>query len=184
MSSLTTKKAIVLSFRKLLEKKPVTKITINEIANETNINRQTFYYHFNDITDLITWICTFEFNKKMQKYKDCSWDKQFLEIFNLINEEEKIIDNILHSVSKEIVYNNLCNLIYPTMYEEISEMININIKEKDKIFIVNFYKYAFVSIVLKWIEQGRKQDPKEIIRNIKNIVNGTLNEACKQFSKR
>lgn len=120
----------------------------------------------------------------MQKYKDCSWDKQFLEIFNLINEEEKIIDNILHSVSKEIVYNNLCNLIYPTMYEEISEMININIKEKDKIFIVNFYKYAFVSIVLKWIEQGRKQDPKEIIRNIKNIVNGTLNEACKQFSKR
>lgn len=53
MSSLTTKKAIAFTLKELLLEKPISKITINDITERCDINRQTFYYHFQDITDLI-----------------------------------------------------------------------------------------------------------------------------------
>lgn len=52
-----TKRAIEQSLKNLLLKKPLTKITINDIAEDCGINRMTFYYHFKDIYDLVEWAC-------------------------------------------------------------------------------------------------------------------------------
>ena len=48
-----TKRALEQSLKNLLSKKPITKITINDIAEDCGINRMTFYYHFKDIYDLV-----------------------------------------------------------------------------------------------------------------------------------
>ena len=52
-----TKQAIAESLKHLLLKKPITKITINDITEDCHISRMTFYYHFNDIYDLVEWVC-------------------------------------------------------------------------------------------------------------------------------
>lgn len=57
VSKSTTKKAIAFALKELLAEKLLNKITINDIAEKAEINRQTFYYHFQDIVDLIEWIC-------------------------------------------------------------------------------------------------------------------------------
>ena len=49
MSKLTTKKAIAGALKELMEEKPISKITVGDIADRCGINRQTFYYHFHDI---------------------------------------------------------------------------------------------------------------------------------------
>ncbi len=54
MSNLT-KRALEASLKKLLLKKPLDKITISDIADDCGMNRMTFYYHFQDIYDLIDW---------------------------------------------------------------------------------------------------------------------------------
>ena len=41
-----TKKAIAASVTRLLEKKPIDKITIREITDDCGMTRNTFYYHF------------------------------------------------------------------------------------------------------------------------------------------
>ena len=48
-----TKKAIADSFLKLLREKPLDKITIKDIVEDCGINRNTFYYHFEDIPALV-----------------------------------------------------------------------------------------------------------------------------------
>ena len=48
-----TKDAIKKSFMKLLNAKPVNKITVKEIVADCGINRNSFYYHFDDIPSLI-----------------------------------------------------------------------------------------------------------------------------------
>ena len=55
MSDLT-KKALGASLKKILLQKPLEKITITDLTNDCGVNRQTFYYHFHDIYDLIDWI--------------------------------------------------------------------------------------------------------------------------------
>lgn len=55
--SQTTKRALAQSLKKLLQTKPLSKITINDIAEDCGVSRMTFYYHFADIYDLVEWTC-------------------------------------------------------------------------------------------------------------------------------
>ena len=55
--SQVTKKALAAALKDQLLKKPLHKITINDITEECGINRMTFYYHFKDIYDLVEWTC-------------------------------------------------------------------------------------------------------------------------------
>ena len=50
-----TKKLILHEFKKLLSKYSLDKITVSQITDKCNIKRQTFYYHFNNIDDLISY---------------------------------------------------------------------------------------------------------------------------------
>ena len=51
----TTKEAISEAFCALLSKRTIDKITVKDIVAECGVNRQTFYYHFRDIYDLMEW---------------------------------------------------------------------------------------------------------------------------------
>ena len=107
MSSLTTKKAIAYTFKDLLKEKPFNKITVNDIANKCDINRQTFYYHFQDIRDLIEWICIDEVDNLLEKKDECEkWEDKFLLIFKIMEQEKIFINNIYNSVSVEVLRSN------------------------------------------------------------------------------
>lgn len=180
MSSLTTKKAIAYTFKDLLKEKTFNKITINDIAKKCDINRQTFYYHFKDIRDLVEWICIEEVDNILSRKNEYDqWEDKFLSIFELMEKEKKFIINIYHSVSSEILRKNLYRLVYPIIYEEVVKRSKFQeISEIDKKFITNFYKYAFVSIVLDWIENNMEDDPNLIVFKVSNLITGTIEHAC------
>ena len=48
-----TKNAIVEAFWQLLDEKPFNKITVKNIVELCGVNRNTFYYHFSDIPQLL-----------------------------------------------------------------------------------------------------------------------------------
>ena len=52
-----TKKAIMESFLHLMEKKPLEKITVRDLVDECGINRNTFYYYFQDIYAVLEEYC-------------------------------------------------------------------------------------------------------------------------------
>lgn len=54
--SYQTKKAPAASLKKALQKKPFSKITVSELTRDCNLNRNTFYYHFEDIYALLHWM--------------------------------------------------------------------------------------------------------------------------------
>ena len=176
MSSLTTKKAIAYTFKDLLKEKPFNKITVNDIANKCDINRQTFYYHFQDIRDLIEWICIEEVDNILEKEDECEkWEDKFLLIFRIMEEEKIFVENIYYSVSVEVLRSNLYRLVYPIIYREILEKSKgKNLREEDKKFITDFYKYAFVSVVLDWIDKGMNEDPEIIVQKVSKLITGTI----------
>lgn len=101
-----------------------------------------------------------------------------------MKDEKVFVKNIYHSVSSEILRNNLYRLVYPIIYDEIVEKSKgRNLREEDKKFITDFYKYAFVSIVLNWIDNGMDENPEEIVSKVSNLVTGTINHACLSMNK-
>lgn len=66
MSELT-KRAIQESFKKLLSNQPLDKITVKNITDDCGVNRNTFYYHYSDIYQLLEEIILTEAQKSVEK---------------------------------------------------------------------------------------------------------------------
>ena len=64
-----TKKALAASFMKLLNQTTLDKITIKDIVDECGVNRNTFYYHFQDVYDLMDWIFIIEAKQVIDENK-------------------------------------------------------------------------------------------------------------------
>ncbi len=184
MSSLTTKKAIASALKELLNDKPLTKVTINDIADKCAINRQTFYYHFADIIDLVERICL-EDAEDVVKNKTTydTWQEAFLSIFNVMKKDKVFIMNIYYSVPKEIITNYLYKMVYPLIYKIVEEKSKgLVVREEDKKFVADFFKYSFVAIVLKRVNDDMKEDPQNIIDHLSVLVQGTIEHALINYS--
>lgn len=181
--SQTTKRALEASLKNLLLQKPLNKITINDIAEDCGINRMTFYYHFKDIYDLVEWVCVEDAAKALEGNKTYdTWQQGFLNIFNAVLENKPFIMNVYHSVSREQVELYLYKLTYDLLIgvveEKASDMV---VRDEDKKFIADFYKYAFVGIMLNWIKNGMKDDPQQIVDHLSILIHGDITRALNNF---
>ena len=103
-----TKLAIVDTFWQLLEEKPYNKITVQDIADDCGINRQTFYYHFQDIYDLVEWTCIEDTEKVLKENRTyATWQEGILQIFEVVQENKPFILNVYRSVSREQIEENM-----------------------------------------------------------------------------
>ena len=59
-----TKRKIADCVKQLMRKKEIRKITIQDIMDTTNMSRQSLYYHFKDIYDVLEWIERYDFAKR------------------------------------------------------------------------------------------------------------------------
>ena len=171
MSKATTKFAIAFAFKELLLEKSIDKITINDITEKCGINRQTFYYHFHDIYELIEWICETDADHVLKQNKTYdTWQEGFLAIFHLLKKDEPFVVNIYHNAPRGYIYRYLYKVTYQLIYNVLEEKAaDMVVREEDKAFIADFYKYGFVGLVLEWIDKGMKEDPKQIIE-IRDLI--------------
>lgn len=181
--SQTTKRALAISLKNLLLKKPLNKITINDIAEDCGINRMTFYYHFKDIYDLVEWTCIEDATKALEGNKTYeTWQQGFLNIFGAVLDNKPFILNVYNSVSREQVETYLYKVTYGLLIDVIEEKsAGMSIHDDDKKFIADFYKYAFVGIMLNWIKNGMKDDPKQIIDKLSMLIHGNITRALNNY---
>lgn len=183
MSS-TTKRALAASLKKILLKKTLDKITILDITEDCGVNRQTFYYHFRDIYDLVEWICMDEASRALagQKTYD-TWQQGFLQIFQAVLENKPFIMNVYHSVSREQVENYLYQITYDLLAGVVEEKsAGMHVREEHKKFIADFYKFGFVGLVLDWIRNGMKEEPQKIVDRLSILLQGDITRALEKYS--
>lgn len=178
-----TKRALEQSLKNLLLKKPLTKITVGDIAEECGINRMTFYYHFKDIYDLIEWSCLEDAQKALAGKKTYdTWQEGFLHIFEAVKENKPFVMNVYRSVSREQIENYLFSLTYDLLLGVVNEQADgMSVRDEDKAFIANVYKYTFVGLMLEWIKGDMKEDPKRIIDRLTLVIHGSVRNALERL---
>lgn len=181
--SQVTKRALEASLKNLLLKNPLSKITINDITEDCGINRMTFYYHFRDIYDLVEWSCAEDAKKALEGKKTYdTWQQGFLQIFEAVQENKPFIINVYRSVSREQVELYLYKLTYDLLIGVVNERAEgLSVREEDREFIANFYKYAFVGVMLDWVKNDMKEDPKQIIERLSTLMHGNVSAALERF---
>ena len=178
-----TKRALEESLKRMLLKKPVNKITILDITEDCGISRMTFYYHFKDIYDLIEWSCVEDAAKALDGKKTYdTWQQGFLQIFQAVLENKPFIQNVYQSVSREQVEKYLYTLTYRLLIGVVEEKAaGMDVRDTDKEFIANFYKFAFVGLMLDWIKDGMKKDPQQIIDRLSILIEGEITRALDRY---
>lgn len=170
--------------KKLAFQYPLNKLTIKQITDDCGINRQTFYYHFHDIFNLVEWIYADEAARAIGENRTYdTWQEGYLRIFHYIEENRDFVLRTYHSFSREHLEHYLHDLTYRLLIAVINEkQKGRKVREEDKAFIAHFYKYGFVGLILDWIEKDMKEDPDLIIQRLGVLIYGDIEKALEKFN--
>lgn len=183
--SQVTKRALEQSLKNLLLKKPLTKITINDIAEDCGINRMTFYYHFKDIYDLVEWACLEDAKKAIEEKKTHdTWEQGLLQLFEAVRANKPFIINVYRCVDRGQVEKYLSPLVDNLLMGVIEEeSAGMTVRGEDKDFISKAYSYVFIGIMLDWIKDDMKEDPQVIVDKLALLMKNSFGDALARFKK-
>ena len=179
-----TKRALEESLKRMLMKKPVNKITINDITEDCGVNRATFYYHFKDIYDLVEWSCLEDAKHALDEKKTYdTWQQGLLQIFEAVQKNKPFIMNVYRCVQRGQVEKYLTppvdDLLLGVIDEESSGM---TVRDEDKRFIAQVYSYIFIGLMLDWIRDDMREDPHLIAERLAKLIKGSMSAALSRFA--
>lgn len=176
MAQQYTKKIIQEEFIKILNERPLNKITVKDIALACDINRNTFYYYYTDIYAILSEIFQTELQIVIDEYNDTlSWEESFIVATKFSLQNKTAIYHVYNSMQKEELEDYLFNVsgnIMSRYVEKVSD--GISASSGDKKLIASFYQCALTEMVLRWIASGMKEDPDTIIRRIRRLFDGHI----------
>lgn len=184
--SLITKKAIAEGIKELTKKKSFDKITVSDITQICGLNRQTFYYHFQDKFELVNWIYYNELISLV--IDDLTYD-------NCIN---KVLQMLTRMKSEEYFYINTLKASVKNEFEEylfkvISELFcdiinriakNTVIPEDELRFIAEFYAFGMTGTIISWAVKGMKETPEYITAQLEKLAYGTEKFATARYQEK
>ena len=174
-----TKKALAASVMKLLDSRPLDKITIKDITDECGLTRNTFYYHFQDIYDLCSWIFISRAEEIINSHKnEEQWKEGFLTGLEYLYEHKRMIYHVRKSISKEELDRYLDEVVgkYTLKFVKVKAG-ELNVCEDAQKTIAEFYKNAFVGKVLQWIDEGMDTPPEKLAALCDSIFRKTAEHA-------
>jgi len=180
-----TKRAIIESFKKLLNQYPLDKITVTDIVDDCGINRNTFYYHFRDIYDLLDEIIKEETDNVIKDPKSYgAWQDGLIDSLKFLTHNKKAIYHIYHSVRREQLGPYISETIGSLMTRFVREQARgLDVDEAAIRMISDFYRHALIGYMHEWIQNGMKEDTESAIRYLGFLFDGNIYETLKKAEK-
>ena len=171
-----TKKNIREEFIKILNERPLNKITVKDIASACEINRNTFYYYYTDVYALLSELFQTELQTVTDEYNDTfSWEESFIVATKFALENKIAINHVYKSIQREELEDYIYNVSGHVMNRYVEKVSDgISASSGDKKLIASFYQCALTEMVLRWIASGMKEDPDTIVRRIGQLFDGHI----------
>ena len=186
-SSLQTKKMLCNSLKELMKQKPFSKITVSELIKDCNLNRKTFYYHFEDIYGLLKWMLeqeAFEVVKQFDllvDYKDA-----FDFVIDYVEQNAYVLNCIYDSVGrdelKRFLYKDFIGIM-EKIVEDSEKKYEVSVTPQFKKFLCNFYTEAIAGMLINLFQKPDEYDRTELFEHIKVILNCSMPAVMKSQGK-
>ncbi len=163
-----TKQVIEEKFLELLEKEQLGHISVKDIADACKINRNTFYYHFASISDLVNSLIKKSVDELIEKYPTIDSLEEGLTVAaSFASTYQTSIRHIYDSTSRSIFERHLWKICEYV----ISKYVHSSPKAKDLSntdleLIIDFYKCECFGFVINWINDGMPANVAEKIQRL------------------
>ncbi len=181
--SLNTKKALSEALKKAMEKKPFQKITVSELIRECNINRNTFYYHFEDIYALLKWMFEEETIKVVRHFDLLVDYKEAIGyIADYVEQNRYMLNCAYDSIGRDELRRFLfadCREISFSVIGYVEEAAEKSLEPEYKEFLCLFYSEAIAGIIIEQLKNPNGLDRETGIRYISNTIIESLTAIVK-----
>ena len=177
-----TKKAIRNSFLTLLEEKPLKQISVRDIVENCGINRNTFYYHYQDIPQLLQSIIHEEAERLITDNPTLdSMEACMNTIIDFAMQNKILVMHIYKSVNRDVFEERLWWVCESVMTRYVDGLIqDRNISAHDREIIIAYVKAVGFGLVLGWLETGMTTEIREFTHRMCQLKLGDLDELIEQ----
>ena len=170
MAADRTKYALAAALKKLMAQKPIDKISIHDLTESCGIRRQTFYYHFEDVYDLLRWMFQEEAVALLKQHEGTLlWQEGLLQLFHYIEDNRAVCLCALKSVGREHLKRFFQADIHAVIHctvEQISQEVGAllgDISEDDIALMTHVYVVAVAGVVESWLLGEIDRTPEQMV---------------------
>lgn len=182
-----TKKAIIESFTKLLNQRPLDKITVKDIVEDCGVNRNTFYYYYQDIYALLDELLQTQTEAALLEQDATDYETllQALQAATkFVRENRRAVYHIYKSVSRERLEDYLYTVADSKMLRLTRAAAkDLNVSEEDLQLVSSFYKFALVGMILDWLDSNMQKDAEQIINRLGYLLEGNIYATLQRVSR-
>ncbi len=173
-----TKKKLADSLKKQMQKKPFSKITVKDITEDCDVNRNTFYYHFEDIYTLLRWMFDNEAIHIVQSFDLLvDYDEAIAFVIDYIEKNDHIISCALDSIGqrelKRFFHTDFFD-ITNSLLDAAQRQSGISIDPEYKSYLATFYTDALAGMLIEWIQRRDSADKEQLVAYLTSTVKDSL----------
>ena len=166
-----TKKALAQSLKELGASKILDKITVADITEHCGVNRQTFYYHFDDKYELLNWIYTQDlFIPLTRDLTFENWGDKLVQLFQYMKQQKSFFMNTIKSSNN--FFAEYTNKIFAELFKKAIVELNMysHVNEKEQDIYARFFAYGLTGVVVDWAMKGMKEDADQLTDLLQHMI--------------
>lgn len=181
---MNTPALIKTQFLKDITTKPLESINVSSLCNILKIKRQTFYYYYRDIYDLVESI--------FKDYQDDLFNIEpnsffLVKMLDFCNEMMLLINQCVIGGLEPIVFNFFKNLLLTYVFsrlQNLSEAVNLSHKDLDE--IANYHSNAIAYLIIDEVRKNKEMDTGRVTNKIEIFINKEIltHTVLEYFDKR
>jgi len=157
-----------------MAEKPLAKITVREITERCGLNRKTFYYHFEDIYDLLRWTMEHDVLAEFRDVEQCCDAEELLEFFIQYADRNRkllraVVDAMNGAVLKRELYNGFHRVVRLCI-EQVEQEQRLAATEDYREFVLDFYADALSSCLLRYVQQRQPSTQQAMIVYTRRVL--------------
>lgn len=185
-----TKFAILKVFGDLAASRPVDKITVKDITDQCGISRNTFYYHYQDIYQVLKAYVQYSAEHVIELMVEDEGEdgKAGLKEIRYLEANRELLCNLYRSAANEEVRNCLqsaSQIIFDRLIESVSQ--GMEVQAEDKKILSAVCQYTVRGIMTSWMEEDgmlNGETLEQVLVRLDYLFKGAIREALMRSASR
>ncbi len=180
-----TMNALSNALKSLMQNQKLDDISVQQLVDQANVNRKTFYYHFRGIGDLIDYIFESEFVSavNIDEVLPDLWKDQFLLLLQYMRKESSFLHNVLRSSyssefrqtirkQTDIILKNFIQSAVQIFEERTKKELLLTNQQYS--YIEHYYSMAFLGLLEEWFQTGMKESNEHFLKILSQLSRNNM----------
>lgn len=157
-----TKQKIARALRQLMCERPLSKITVQDVMERAEMKRQSFYYHFQDIYDVLGWMCEGQLGAPLREDPEMDFEEWCLRLMGLLEEDRAFYRRVFLAGNPEVVREFCEGLVRPRMARLLFQADDPRKLPREQSFVTDFCTRALTSYFVELCVSRKELDWGEV----------------------